>query len=131
MISGGENRYLLDTNVAIWLDRSTRRIPSQILDVLENPMSRLFLSAVSFWELAIKQNLGKIEDGIRLDRLLLTYGMQELAISSKYSEMVRSLPLLHNDPFDRMLIAQTLVEGMILVTADHRLADYPVPVLQV
>ena|ERR1700754_1033624 len=126
-----ERPYLLDTNVAIWLDRNAKRIPAHILDVLENPLSRLFLSTVSFWELAIKQNLGKIENGIKLERVVLTYRMQELVISSKYSEMVRSLPLLHNDPFDRMLIAQTIVEGMVLVTADRRLAGYPVAVLQV
>ena len=126
-----ERPYLLDTNVAIWLDRSAKRIPAHILDVLENPLSRLFLSTVSFWELAIKQNLGKIENGIKLERVVSTYRMQELVISSKYSEMVRSLPLLHNDPFDRMLIAQTIVEGMVLVTADRRLAGYPVAVLRV
>ena len=125
------NRYLLDTNVAIWLDRQVDRLPEPALAVLEDPASRLYVSAASFWELAIKQNLGKIEGDIRLESVLETYGMQELAISSRYSEAIRGLALLHNDPFDRMLVAQAMVEGMVLVTSDRRLAGYPVAILRV
>jgi PIN domain nuclease of toxin-antitoxin system len=130
-MTSGDSRYLLDTNVAIWLDRNVERIPGSVLDILEASSSKLYVSAVSFWELAIKQNLGKIDGGIRLEPVLETYGMQELTISSKYSEIVRGLPLLHNDPFDRMLVAQAMVEGMVLVTGDRRLVGYPVAVLQV
>jgi PIN domain nuclease of toxin-antitoxin system len=102
-----------------------------VLDVLEDPSSRLCVSAVSFWELSIKQSLGKIDSSLRLERVLETYGMQELGISSKYTDTVRGLSMLHGDPFDRMLVAQAMVEGMVLVTGDRRLAGYPVAVLQV
>src|ERR1700737_4939499 len=112
MIDTG-NSYLLDTNMAIWLDRDIKRVPSAVLKVLQESDSRLYLSAVSFWELSIKQSLGKI-GGIRLERSLETYRMQELAISSKYTDTVRGLPMLHGDPFDRMLVAQAMVEGMVL-----------------
>jgi PIN domain nuclease of toxin-antitoxin system len=59
------------------------------------------------------------------------HGIRELTISSKYATELRSLPMLHGDPFDRMLVAQAMVEGMVLVTGDRRLAGYPVAVLQV
>ncbi|WP_035347921.1 type II toxin-antitoxin system VapC family toxin [Edaphobacter aggregans] len=123
--------YLLDTNMAIWLDRDIKRVSLAVLKVLQESDSRLYVSAVSFWELSIKQGLGKIDGDIRLERSLETYGMQELGISSKYTDTVRGLPMLHGDPFDRMLVAQAMVEGMVLVTGDRRLAGYPVAVLQV
>jgi PIN domain nuclease of toxin-antitoxin system len=108
-----------------------KRVPRPVLDVLEDPASRLWVSSASFWELSIKQSIGKIDSGLRLDKVTGTYGIEELGISSKYTDTVRGLPMLHGDPFDRMLVAQAMVEGMVLVTADRRLAGYPVAVLQV
>jgi PIN domain nuclease of toxin-antitoxin system len=123
--------YLFDTNVLIWLSADLKRIPRSVLDVLEDPESALWTSTVSFWELAIKQTLGKIDTSIRFDHMEKRHGIRELTISSKYAAELRSLPMLHGDPFDRMLVAQAMVEGMVLVTGDRRLAGYPVAVLQV
>jgi PIN domain nuclease of toxin-antitoxin system len=108
-----------------------KRIPRSVLDVLEDPGSGLWASTVSFWELAIKQTLGKIDAAIQFDHIEKKHGIRELTISSKYTTELRSLPMLHGDPFDRMLVAQAMVEGMVLVTSDRRLAGYPVAVLQV
>jgi PIN domain nuclease of toxin-antitoxin system len=130
-MTGSGSSYLLDTNILIRLDMNLKRIPRPVLDVLEDPASRLWVSSASFWELSIKQSIGKIDSGLRLDKVTGTYGIEELGISSKYTDAVRSLPVLHGDPFDRMLVAQAMVEGMVLVTADRRLAGYPVAVLQV
>ena len=124
-------RYLIDTNVAIWLDSDLKRVSRQALEVLDEPDANLWVSSVSFWELSIKQCLGKFDPGLRLGRVLKTYRMQELTVTSKYADAVRELPLLHGDPFDRMLVAQAMVEGMVLVTGDRRLAGYAVGVLQV
>jgi PIN domain nuclease of toxin-antitoxin system len=123
--------YLLDTNVLIWLSSDLKRIPRSVLDVLEDPESALWASTVSFWELAIKHTLAKIDTSIRFDHMEKKLGIRELTISSKYTTELRSLPMLHSDPFDRMLVAQAMVEGMVLVTGDRRLAGYPVAVLQV
>jgi len=123
--------YLLDTHVLIWLNSDVKRIPGSVLQVLEDVESELWVSTISFWELAIKQKLGKINAEIRLDRIEKTLGIRELTISSRYTGELRNLPLLHGDPFDRMLVAQAMVEGMTLVTADRRLAGYAVGVLQV
>ena len=123
--------YLLDTNVAIWLDRETARVPGVVMSVLNRATIPVWVSSVSFWELAIKQGVGKIDPVLRLEPAMRTYGMQELTVTSKYMDVLRGLPLLHGDPFDRMLVAQAMVEGMTLVTADRRLAGYAVGVLQV
>jgi PIN domain nuclease of toxin-antitoxin system len=130
-MTGSGSSYLLHTNILIRLDMNLKRIPRPVLDVPEDPASRLWVSSASFWELSIKQSIGKIDSGLRLDKVTGTYGIEELGISSKYTDAVRSLPVLHGDPFDRMLVAQAMVEGMVLVTADRRLAGYPVAVLQV
>ena len=123
--------YLLDTNILIWLSSDLKRVPRSVLDVLEDPESALWASTVSFWELAIKQTLAKIDTSIRFDHMEKQLGIRELTISSRYTTELRSLPMLHGDPFDRMLVAQAMVEGMVLVTGDRRLAGYPVAVLQV
>jgi Uncharacterized protein conserved in bacteria len=130
-MSQAARSYLLDTNVLIWLSSDLKRIPRSVLDVLEDSESALWVSTVSFWELAIKQTLGKIDASIRFDQMEKRPGISELTISSKYTTELRSLPMLHGDPFDRMLVAQAMVEGMVLVTGDRRLARYPVAVLQV
>lgn len=123
-------RYLLDTNVAVWLDRDLKRLGGGVLDVLEDGASEIFVSSASFWELSIKQSLGKFEPDFRLERILVQYGIAELSVTSRYAETIRRLPLLHRDPFDRMLAAQAMVEGMTLVTGDGRLSQYPVSVLR-
>jgi PIN domain nuclease of toxin-antitoxin system len=123
--------YLLDTNVAIWLDREIARVPRAVLDLIADPGCALWVSTISFWELSIKQSAGKIDAQLRVGRVLATYGMRELTVSSKYTDVVRDLPLLHGDPFDRMLVAQAIVEGLVLVTSHRKLAEYPVGVLRV
>jgi PIN domain nuclease of toxin-antitoxin system len=123
--------YLLDTNVLIWLSSEMSRVPGAVLDILETPESVLYVSTVSFWELAIKQGLGKIDGAIHFDGMAERHGIRELTIHSGYIKVLRELPMLHGDPFDRMLVAQAMTEGMVLVTADRRLAGYSVAVLQV
>ena len=123
--------YLLDTNVSIWLDRSLQRIPLRVLSLLLEPGATLYVSAISFWEIAIKQTAGKLGDDVSLERVRLAYELEELPVTSKYTQVLRALPLLHKDPFDRMLVAQALVEGLVLVTSDRRLADNGAQVQQV
>jgi PIN domain nuclease of toxin-antitoxin system len=126
-----ERKYLLDTNVLIWLSSDLRRVPRTVLELFEDSDSSLFASTISFWELSIKQGLRKLDSVNRFDIMTGEYGIRELQITSKYTDAVRELPRLHGDPFDRMLVAQTMVEGMVLVTSDGRLTEYPVAVLRV
>ncbi len=127
----GVHSYLVDTNVLIWLSSDLKRIPPQVLKALDNPDSDLFISTVSFWELAIKQTLRKIDATIDFPRMAEVHRFHELPVVSRYMPTLRTLPLLHSDPFDRMIVAQAIADQMTLVTSDGRLGDYPVAVLRV
>jgi PIN domain nuclease of toxin-antitoxin system len=124
-------KYLLDTNVVIWLSIDLARIPKSVLHSLEDRENELYISTVSFWELTIKQTLGKLDGTIRFDHASERHGIQELPVNSRFMTALRELPLLHGDPFDRMLVAQAITDGLTLVTADSRLAAYPVSILRV
>ena len=123
--------YLLDTHVAIWLDQSPERLPRGALSTLENSEVNLFVSTIALWEVVIKQSTGKLSRRVNVQRAIEGYGIREVVVSSKYEAALRELPLLHRAPFDRMMVAQAMAEGMVLVTADRRLWEYPVAVLRV
>jgi PIN domain nuclease of toxin-antitoxin system len=102
--------------------------------LLDDAENALFFSAASLWEIAIKRGLGRSDfqvDARVLRRGLIDNGYQELAISSDHAVFIDSLPNLHKDPFDRILVAQASVEGITLLTADALVAQYPGPVRQV
>ncbi len=127
-------KLLLDTHLLLWAAGSPSLLPSAARSLLEDPLNELLFSAASFWEIAIKNGLGRSDfqvDARVLRRGLLDNGYQELAISSEHAVFIDSLPPLHKDPFDRMLVAQATVEGIILLTADALVAQYPGPVRQV
>jgi len=126
----GARSYLLDTNVAIWLDVEPQLVSMQVHAALADPSCAIFVSAVSFWELPIEQSIGRYDPGLPLELMLARYRVHELAMTSKYTGTVRELPRVHRDLFHRMLVAQAIVEGMTPVTGDARLSGYPVSVLR-
>ena len=96
--------------------------------LIEDEGNMLFFSAASLWEVAIKAGMGRADfavDAGVLRRGLVDNGYEELAVTGAHAAAVAALPPLHRDPFDRMLVAQALVEGVGLVTADAGLAGYP------
>ena len=122
---------LLDTHVLLWAAGLPDRLPSEARVLIENPATDLVYSAASLWEVAIKKGLGRADfdvDPRILRRALLDNGYTELAVTGAHAVEVDLLPPIHKDPLDRILVAQARVEGMILVTADQRLADYPGPI---
>jgi PIN domain nuclease of toxin-antitoxin system len=101
---------------------------------MNDERSELFFSALTIWETAIKSALQKRDfkvDARALRRGLLTNGYRELPITSEHAVAVYSLPHIHKDPFDRLLIAQATVEGITLLTADRQIAKYPGPIRKV
>ncbi|MGH8312907.1 MAG: type II toxin-antitoxin system VapC family toxin, partial [Gammaproteobacteria bacterium] len=99
--------------------------------MLDNPRNELIFSAASLWEIAIKRSLGRVDFRVEprlLRRGLMDNGYIELAISSEHAIATDSLPPIHKDPFDRILVAQALTEGITLLTADPLVAKYPGPV---
>jgi PIN domain nuclease of toxin-antitoxin system len=121
-------RYLLDSHILIWLDTGNDRLTLPVREKLRFAEQR-YLSAATAWELSLKQAAGKLQLSASISSMLATFRLQELPVSIRHGERAATLPLHHSDPFDRMLVAQTLEENLILVTADKRMAEYAVPIL--
>ena len=124
-------KLLLDTHLLLWAAGSPDQLPATSRPLLEDPLNELFFSAASLWEIAIKRGLGRSDfqvDARVLRRGLLDNGYQEFSITSEHAVFIDSLPPLHKDPFDRIIVAQATVEGVILLTADALVAQYPGPV---
>ena len=122
--------YLLDTHILYWMDQSPDRLSAVARALLGEADESIYCSAASLWELAIKQSLGKLNIGPKLTTLIRTYQVLELPVTAAHAEAAADLPLHHRDPFDRMLIAQAKVEGLILMTTDQRLHSYDVAILR-
>lgn len=121
---------LLDSNIVIWLDRKPGRLPAQTVQQIRSAQ-HVYVSAVTGWELSIKQSLGGLSLARPVSEFVRAERMIELPITIEHGEAVQSLPLHHRDPFDRLLLAQTKVEGLVLVTGDKFLLRYGVPILLV
>jgi PIN domain nuclease of toxin-antitoxin system len=127
-------KQLLDTQLLLWAAGEPERLSSAACEAIENPQNQLYFSAASLWEVAIKAMLGRPDfraDARLLRRGLLENGYEELPIDGRHALAVLSLPPLHKDPFDRMLVAQATVEGVALLTADALVAQYPGPIRRV
>jgi len=127
-------KLLLDTNLLLWAAGSPDKLTATARQLLEDPKNDLLFSAASLWEITIKRGLGRTDfqvDARVLRRGLLDNGYQELAITSEHAVSIDNLPPLHKDPFDRILVAQAIVEGITLLTADTLVAQYPGPIRQV
>jgi PIN domain nuclease of toxin-antitoxin system len=120
-------RFLLDTHILIWLAASPERLPAGLIALLEDFGQQPVFSAVAIWEIAIKA--GRRRPNFTLDPVafrerLLANDYLELPVTGEHAAHVATLPPLHADPLDRLLVAQSLVEGFPLWTADRRVAAY-------
>ena len=120
-------RLLLDTHVFLWALTDDERLGSDVRGSLVDPRTSAFVSAASIWECAIKRGLGQLQlaDGVHLAAAAQDVGFSPLAITGDHAVATEGLPDLHRDPFDRILIAQALVESLTLVTADEMIRSYP------
>jgi len=127
-------KLLLDTHLLLWTAEGATRLSKVAAQFIDDPDNELFFSPVSFWEIAIK--LRRDRDDFRVDprvlrRRLLDNRYGELAVTGDHATAVADLAPLHGDPFDRLLIAQCMVAGMTLLTADRMVARYPGPIRRV
>ncbi|MBX3133861.1 MAG: type II toxin-antitoxin system VapC family toxin [Gemmatimonadaceae bacterium] len=124
-------KFLLDTQLLLWSAGQPRRLTRAARALIAAPEHELMFSAASIWEIAIKCSLGRddfrAEPGV-LRRALVDNGYAELPVTGAHAARVLELPMLHKDPFDRMLLAQALVEGVTLLTGDKLLERYGGPV---
>ena len=127
-------KLLLDTQILLWAAGQPDRLSAAARKLLNNPRNELLFSAASLWEIAIKSSLGRKDFSVEprlLRRGLLDNGYTELPVTSEHAVGIDALPPVHKDPFDRLLLAQALSEGVTLVTGDALLARYPGPVRKV
>jgi PIN domain nuclease of toxin-antitoxin system len=121
---------LLDSHVFLWLMNEPEKLPRKVLAMCERPENSLHLSVASVWELQIKQTLGKLimQQPLKaiLDEQQQINSMEVLPVKLNHLWRLSDLPRVHNDPFDRLLIAQAIVEDMSLVSADQMFSSYPV-----
>ena len=122
--------YLLDSHILLWIDGEPERFTGTPLQLLLHESS-VYVSAATAWELAIKLASNKLSLPVPVSKMSASYGFSELLITFQHVELAAGLPYHHRDPFDRLLVAQALVESLILVTSDKRLTDYGVPILLV
>ena len=121
-------RLLPDTHLLLWSASGDSRLSAEAVQLLSDYENEVYFSTVSIWEVAIKYARGRpefVSDPRMFRDGLLSHGYRELAVSSEHAIGVASLPTIHRDPFDRLLVAQALAEGLTLVTADVALARYP------
>lgn len=119
-------RLLLDTHICLWVATDDRKL-SKAAKSLMLGASEIYVSSASVWEIAIKNNLGKLKLDIEFSKLVDVFwqsGFLELPVVAKHAAEVYSLPNLHKDPFDRLLIAQAMTEPMKFLTADAKLKKY-------
>ena len=121
-------RLLLDTHILLWAASSPQKLTNEGRRLLADPDHELWFSVVSIWEIAVKRALGRkdfnFDPGITR-RMVLEFGFRELTLTGEHALQVESLPLLHKDPFDRIMIAQALSEAMTFATSDKLLIGYP------
>lgn len=124
-------QLLLDTNIFLWWQWQDRRLPLVAREAIENRVNEITVSAGTIWEICIKRQIGKLDfDGSPI-RACTEAGFRLIDMTPAHCEAAGNLPRHHGDPFDRMLIAQAGLEGLILVTQDRQFLLYGVPVLGV
>jgi PIN domain nuclease of toxin-antitoxin system len=125
-------KLLVDTHVLIWGVNAPERVPPAVGAAMASASNQTFVSVVCLWEIAIKKKLGKLSAPDNLPEQVERHpDYRVLPISAAHAWRVRTLPALHGDPFDQMLVAQALVEGMTIVTHDRSIGRYGVPIMAV
>ena len=119
--------YLLDTHILLWASGDKVKLSPRAAAIITDQENILWFSVISLWEVAIKRSQSKQDFRYEVGPLragLLANGYEELSMESRHVLTVRELPVLHSDPFDRMLIGQAIAEGLVFLTADRKLAQY-------
>jgi len=120
-------KLLLDTHIVLWAAGQPEKLSESARILLTTPENALFFSVASIWEIVIKRGLGREDfkvDPRRLRKMLIAHGYTELPVVAEHVLTVETLPLLHKDPFDRLLLAQARTEGMLLLTVDSAVSQY-------
>lgn len=123
-------KYLLDTHIILWWLTEPNKIANKARKIICDKKENIFISSASFWEMAIKKSIGKLILPGNIIEILSGEGFEILPITAKESLSVADLPLIHADPFDRMLIIQAKLNDLVLITCDEKIINYPVVTLK-
>jgi PIN domain nuclease of toxin-antitoxin system len=123
-------RVLIDTHIFIWYIQNSERLPSSVATYINDGKNDILLSIASVWEMAIKQSTGKLNLGIPyasfIEEQMRLNSMELLPLRLDHLEVVTTMPFHHRDPFDRLLIAQAMLEDIVIISADSIFSSYPV-----
>ena len=122
-------RVLIDTHIFLWWDRQLRNLSRPLRAAIEDDTNDIFVSAASIWELAIKREIGKLSFRRSIVDAVAELGFEILPVTGSHAEHAGGLPRHHNNPFDRLIIAQACLEGMVLGTQDRLMRSYGVATL--
>jgi len=118
-------QYLLDTHIILWWLTEPEKISPKARKTISDKNNIIYTSSVSYWEMAIKKSIGRLTLPNNIIEILLSEGFKMLPLTPEESLSVADLPLLHQDPFDRMLVMQAKLHDLVLITNDKRIMDYP------
>jgi PIN domain nuclease of toxin-antitoxin system len=123
-------KYLLDTHAFLWFVADDNRLSSKAKSIIQDSNNEIFFSAASAWEMAIKSKLGRLKLGGNLESFIIEQLTENsfgpLSITISHSLYTEKLPQIHKDPFDRIMISQSNVENMVLITRDKEIREYKV-----
>jgi PIN domain nuclease of toxin-antitoxin system len=122
-------RVLLDTHTLLWWHEQSPKLSSRARTAIADVTNAVVVSVATAWEIVVKRTLGKLQVSADLRELIDDANFEMLPIRLSHLEALAALPMLHRDPFDRMLIAQAIAEGIPLVTGDRAMRPYPAAIL--
>jgi PIN domain nuclease of toxin-antitoxin system len=122
-------KLLLDTHVLIWWPSDARKLSQTEIDIITDSDNLIFVSAATAWEIAVKKMIGKLEAPDDLPAALAVNNFLELPITIEHSQKLYQLPLHHNDPFDRIMVAQAISEDLTFMTRDTKIALYDIKII--
>lgn len=122
--------FLLDTHIFIWWMENKKRLDKNLFNILKNPKNTIILSAATIWEIVIKRAKGKLKTSITLEKGIKQSGFIILPIQMTHVLGIQKLPHYHADPFDRLLISQSQIESLTLITSDQKIWQYDIDVLK-
>lgn len=126
-------RYLLDTHAFLWFVLDDKRISTKAKSIIEDSKNEIYFSAASAWEMSIKTKLGRLKLGGNLEAFIIEQltanSFGPLTITITHALYTEKLPQIHKDPFDRMMISQSKLENLVLITGDKKIREYKVPIV--
>jgi PIN domain nuclease of toxin-antitoxin system len=122
-------KYLLDTHILLWAIYDLKKLSPKTFEILEDKSNKIYISLASIWEIFIKTKKGTLKLNTDILEEIKILGIEILPIKIEHICLTDTLPLIHNDPFDRLLISQSIYENLNLITSDKKLIDYKIDYL--